>query len=262
MGETTAISWADHTFNPWIGCQKVPHSPACTHCYAEALADRWWPTERLWHGNRRRTGAANWATPRRWNRDADKFDHRPRVFCASLSDIFEDHPDVIDWRADALQLMVDTPNLDWLLLTKRAENITRMVPDAWLAHWPANIWAGVTVESDLWAHVRLPHLAVVPAPVRFVSAEPVHSLLDLTPWLQDIDWVIAGGESGRHAKPTHPDVFRSLRDQCANARVPFLFKQWGEWDAYGDRVGVRLAGKRLDHLVHEAWPTPRAEVRS
>lgn len=140
-----------------------------------------------------------------------------------------------------------TPSLDWLLLTKRPENIREMVPASWLdGLWPPRRWAGTTVEDQKRAEERIPHLLRVPAPVRFLSCEPLLGELDLYRWLwqrvhdsyhggvctipsEEISWVIAGGESGSRARPSHPDWFRGLRDQCQAAGVPFFFKQHGEW---------------------------------
>jgi protein gp37 len=126
MGENSKIEWTDHTFNPWIGCTKV--SDGCKHCYAEALMDKrygrvkWGP-----QGTRQRTSADNWRKPLQWNKQAVKEDKHYRVFCSSLADVFEDNPQLTEWRADLFNLIAETPNLDWLLLTKRPENINRMV---------------------------------------------------------------------------------------------------------------------------------------
>ncbi|MDP3457704.1 MAG: phage Gp37/Gp68 family protein [Hyphomonas sp.] len=248
MAEETRIEWADHTFNPWIGCTKV--SPACDHCYAEAQASRYWKTEGLWSGNRKRTSANNWRQPLKWNRDAaafrEKHGRAPMVFCASLADVFDNQvPE--DWRRDLWALIDATPRLTWLLLTKRPQNIRKMLPQDWMAPseqgWH-NVWFGTTVENQAEADRRIPALLSVPAAKRFLSCEPLLGPVDLTAIRRTqaecfmrpldgrfnrIDWVIAGGESGREARPSHPDWFRSLRDQCAAAGVPFLFKQWGEW---------------------------------
>lgn len=141
MSENTKIQWADHTFNPWEGCTKI--SPGCAHCYADARAQRFGQVRWGKFQPRRRTSAANWRLPVKWNRaEATKMvNHaefaaatRPRVFCASLADWLDDEVP-FEWLADLLQLIHDTPNLDWLLLTKRPEN------------WQARI-AGVMVRLD------------------------------------------------------------------------------------------------------------------
>lgn len=245
MGENTRIEWADHTFNPWIGCTKV--SPACDHCYAETLA-----TARLgvaWgsHAERRRTAPSTWRQPLAWNRRAEREGRRFRVFCASLADVFDNQASE-DWRVELWRLIRATPHLDWLLLTKRPQNIAKMLPsdldhgrgNGWQnGPWP-NVWLGTTVENQAEAYRRIPHLLAVPATIRFLSCEPLLEAIDLSSIQarsedgclfggSRIDWVIAGGESGPKARPSHPDWFRSLRDQCQGAGVPFFFKQWGEW---------------------------------
>ena len=247
MGADTKIEWADATFNPWVGCAKI--SPACTNCYAEGWAKRTGQAG-LWRGERRRTTDANWRKPIAWNRD------RPgtRVFCSSLADVFEDRADLGPWRVDLFELIQDTPNLTWMLLTKRPE-----IAAHWFRHHapPPNVWMGTTVENQTEADRRIPALLEIPARVRFLSMEPLLGPVDLHQTQGDtgcncwgpaqdgagqhnpgcaifnfppgIHWVIAGGESGPRARPSHPDWFRSLRDQCIAAGVPFHFKQWGEW---------------------------------
>src|SRR5262245_18137233 len=127
MGADSKIEWCHHTFNAFVGCTKV--SPACDHCYAEAWAKRAGHPE-LWAGERRRTSAENWKQPLKWDKAAARTGERHRVFCASLADVFDNQvPDV--WRTDLWKLIDLTPNLDWLLLTKRPQNIAKMLPDGW-----------------------------------------------------------------------------------------------------------------------------------
>ena len=269
MAENTKIEWTDHTFNPWEGCQKV--GPGCDHCYAETrnarfaggTAINWGPG-----APRRRTSASNWELPKRWNAQSDTFmaqhGRRQRVFCASLADVFDNAVDP-QWRADLFALIAATPNLDWLLLTKRIGNVRGMLAE--LAHGNdpdlslldmmplPNVWIGATITSQAEADRDIPKLLKVPARVRFLSMEPLLGPVDLTgEWLTAklgaypfkglasehrtrlvdlLDWVIVGGESGPNARPMHPDWARSLRDQCEAAGVPFLFKQWGEWASVG-----------------------------
>lgn len=256
MAENTKIEWAHHTFNPWVGCSKV--SPGCDNCYAEGWAKRggqvgWGP------GQRKRTSAANWQKPLKWDAAAKAAGERHRVFCASLADVFDNDGAITSgWHGDLWHLIARTPNLDWLLLTKRPQNIKKMLPEpygapAWGQGWP-NVWLGTTVENQAEADRRIPHLLAVPAAVRFLSCEPLLGPVVLTkidctsvdpdsrgislnaltggrksssPW--HINWVICGGESGPKARPMHPDWARSLRDQCLAADVAFHFKQWGEW---------------------------------
>ena len=257
MTENTKIEWADHTFNPWVGCQKV--GPGCDNCYAEGWAKRsglvqWGPG-----AERRVTTDATWAKPRKWNAQAEASGTRARVFCASLADVFDNAVPPF-FRKLLWSLIKDTPHLDWLLLTKRPGNIADMLPPDWgPVGWP-NVWLGCTVVNQAEADRDIPKLLAVPARVHFLSMEPLLGLVDITAWLHDshcttfpgtcicgepreehIDWVIVGGESGPKARPMHPDWARSIRDQCQAAGVPFFFKQWGEWHN-GDGFGEDLDG--------------------
>ncbi len=310
-----------YTFNPWRGCSKV--SEACRFCYAERDRSvrlhgvKWGPT-----AERRFSAAATWAQPLAWDCKHRKAKTRGRVFCASLADVFEDRPELEDLRIRLLALIALTPSLDWLLLTKRPEVMARVMNDpalyrrvvsaanVWRQAFPRrglsaipvddptigwrNLWAGTTVEDQRAADKRIPYLLRVPARVRFLSCEPLLGPVEL-PWgatldgeatdeIPGIHWVIAGGESGPGARPTPPDWFRSLRDQCAAAGVPFFFKQHGDWlpedhaDVLADRglrdtsvysaglsgvqsrmfhVGKRVAGRRLDGRTHDGMPEVR-----
>lgn len=142
-----------------------------------------------------------------------------------------------DFRERLFDLIEETPNLDWLLLTKRPENVLKMVPLPWIDHgFPANVWMGATAERQEEYDKRLPFLEEIPAKVRFLSCEPLLGPIDLgiRPSgaglkVPAIDWLISGGESGDKARPVHPDWIRSLRDQCELAKIAYHFKQWGEW---------------------------------
>lgn len=268
MAETT-IEWTKgpngekgFTFNPWIGCTKV--SPACDHCYAENLMDARMRVVQWGAGQpRKRTSARNWNDPLRWNAEAERLGVRYRVFCASLADVFDNEVPG-SWRIDLLDLINRTPRLDWLLLTKRignahgmlntaTRNLTGAAPTWWSAEaWP-NVWLGATICNQAEADRDIPKLLATPARVRFLSIEPLLGPLDLRfhifseptgnfrthagkrqmelrkPADGGLHWVIVGGESGPQARPMHPQWARNLRDQCADAGVPFLFKQWGEW---------------------------------
>lgn len=300
MAENSKIEWTDNTFNPWIGCTKV--SPACKNCYAERDFDyrygkaKWGP-----NGTRVITSDANWKKPLAWNRQAAADGVRTRVFCASLADVFEDWQGPIlssdgtilgkDYRASAgkhrltmndvrqrlFDLIDATPNLDWLLLTKRTKNIAPM----WPAYFPGgymaeagamnqegqreNAWLGTSIENQEWADKRIPELLKCRSlsPVLFLSCEPLVGPVDLGGFFSDtpgdtfdpgIDWVITGGESGPDARPCDPDWFRYLQDQCATAGVPFHFKQWGEFDEHQVRVGKKNAGRLLDGRTHDGFP--------
>lgn len=272
MGQRSAIEWTDHTFNPWWGCTKV--SPGCKHCYAETLSirhghDVWGPGK-----SRRKFGDRHWQEPLNWNRQALKQNRRARVFCASMADVFEDNADLESERQRLWNLIAETQMLDWLLLTKRPENMLRFAP--WGNPWPANVWAMVSVEDQEQAERRVPILLDVPAVVRGLSVEPLIAPVDLEPWLAHIHWVIVGGESGRSARPMHADWVRQLRQQCITANVAFFFKQWGEWapteselghtrvqvapgvngkdDHFANRTGKKAAGRLLDGRIWDELP--------
>lgn len=216
MGEFSKIEWTTHTFNPWLGCQKI--SAGCDNCYAEALMDHrlgrveWGP-----HGERRRTSEANWRKPRQWAKAAKGT--RPRVFCASLADVFDNQVPP-QWRADLWHLIEGTPELDWLLLTKRPENMAKMLP--WKKPPRRNVWLGVTAEDQAAYERRWPILEATPARVRFVSYEPALGPLDIGGTRPD--WIICGGESGPNRRPFDVEWARHLREQCRKG-VPFFMKQ-------------------------------------
>lgn len=296
MSENTKIEWTDHTFNPWEGCQKV--GPGCDHCYAETrnarfgggVAVNWGPG-----APRRRTSPANWRKPLTWNRNAAVFyaqhRRRQRVFCASLGDVF-DNAVPPAWRVDLVELIAATPNLDWLILTKRIGNAQTM--------WPAeplpNVWLGATIVNQEEAERDIAKLMATPAAVRFLSMEPLLGPVDLANagalWSdmngnvikaaasgkRGVDWVIVGGESGAGARPMHPDWARSLHDQYADSSGPYFFKQWGEYifrtdlgedvlrefegaeaplldnPAWMRRVGKKAAGRVLDSRTRDEYP--------
>ena len=178
-------------------------------------------------GERVKTSAKYWQEPIKWNKEGATLDYRQRVFAASLADVFEDNAQIAmeSWRVDLFKLIIDTPNLDWLLLTKRTEKIISMV--IWNApgcKLPDNVWLGASVENKSRAH-RAKELAQVPAKVRFLSVEPMLEKITLP--LDGIHWVICGGESGNKARPFEWDWARDLREQCKVAGVAFWMKQGG-----------------------------------
>lgn len=230
MGKNSHIEWTHHTFNPWWGCKKV--SPACDNCYAELWARRM--GHQLWGTDspRRFFTDSHWREPFTWNEEARLTGHRQRVFCASMADVFERRSDLNSQRERLWQLIESTPHLDWLLLTKRPQNVARFVP--WGTNWPLNVWLGTSVENQAIAEKRLPFLLRSPATIRFLSCEPLLGPLNLREWFRrdgfyPIDWIIAGGESGAASRPMHPDWISSLLHQCHDFEVPFHFKQWGQW---------------------------------
>lgn len=289
MAANSKIEWTQHTFNPWIGCTKM-HA-GCTHCYAEADQDirrgraKWGP-----HGTRSRTSDANWREPLKWNRAAEKAGERHRVFCASLADVFEDWDGPIiaggkqpvylgkdgrasrgpadrmtmdDMRRDLFALIDATPHLDWLLLTKRPENVRRMwaisvhevtrsgVHEGFLEQtYRPNVWLGTSISDQPTAEdwiLRLLECRDL-APVLFLSAEPLIGPIDFDdlPFpvfaydayedclnksgrvrVSAIDWVIVGGESGPHARTCDREWIQGIIDQCSEAGVPCFVKQLG-----------------------------------
>lgn len=344
MGSNTKIEWATHTFNPW-------REKDDTRIMAAESA---WKEPLKWDREAK-------AAMEQWRADSYGFPFnppypkppRPRVFCASMADVFEDwagpisshdgrwivrpyldsesgpenwqleYPEIFkvdpqgwklltmaDVRRRLFALIEATPNLRWLLLTKRPQNVSgcngmpTMLPLKWIANnganFPQNVWLGTTVENQQTADERIPHLLRAPARVRFLSCEPLLGPVDLSRfhigWLRctvcgearDPDteeplgtrwncgeceadrslviegrflhWVIAGGESGPHARPSHPNWFRSLRDQCVAAGVPFFFKQWGEW-APPDQVAESVFSNRPRFEAYEfpGLPVPMAE---
>jgi protein gp37 len=287
MGETTNISWCDHTHNHWIGCMKV--SPACDGCYAEAMMDlRYgrveWGAPGKGVGTRSLTSEANRRKPLLWNKKAAEAGTRPFVFCSSLADVF-DNAVPTAWRTDLFELIYATPRLVWLLLTKRPQNIVRMYGAAFDRPWPRNAAIGTTVEDQKRADANIP--ALINAKVElspafaFLSCEPLLGPINLDEVIPSpvmwspihgvdhtLDWIITGGETdqGSHkARPPDPRWFRSLRDQAAAAGIPFHHKQNGEFipDDPGARhtamchVGKKAAGRLLDGVLHDARPAVR-----
>ena len=258
------IEWTTHTFNPWIGCAKV--SPGCAHCYAETLMDARYGRAKWGKGNpRSRTSAENWKQPKRWDSEASKLGKRHRVFCASLADWLDDAVP-IEWLADLLKLIHDTPNLDWLQLTKRPENFKsrlRLAAEAcaigtWIRDWldgnaPANVWLGVSVEDQIRAEERIPTLIETDAAVKFLSVEPLLGAVDLSYWLTEsivpqLQWIIVGGESGPGARTMKEEWVKKIRAECEAAGVAFFFKQWGGVDKHA-------TGRVLDGRTFDAVPS-------
>ena len=248
MGSQTGIAWTDHTSNPWRGCTKV--SAGCANCYAEKMSHRnpavlgeWGPA-----GRRVMAAPSYWRLPVQWDAAAKRDGVRRRVFCASLADVFEDRPELEAPRRSLFAAIAATPNLDWLLLTKRPENITRLMPEAGLP----NVWLGVSVEDQATADARIPILLDTPAAGLFVSYEPALGKVSFdrlaTGELGRLDalrgyyfvdgrnepistprlnWLIVGGESGPKARPFDVAWARSVVAQCKAAGVACFVKQLG-----------------------------------
>jgi protein gp37 len=256
MGEKTAISWTDHTFNPWWGCARV--SPGCEHCYAEAWAGRTGYSgvklPLLWGVNedRRFFGDKHWAEPLKWDvasrkaMDADDTVCPRRVFCASMADVFEVHEGLDETRQRLWNLIDDTPHLDWLLLTKRPQNIEALAPQSWGTEVPSNVWLGVTAEDQKRAEERIEHLRRWPATVRFVSYEPALEFVSFRRWEAILSWIIVGGESGPRARPFDPAWAASTLSELAGWRCgggSVLVKQLGSvWAKSEPRIKRQAHG--------------------
>jgi protein gp37 len=246
MADNSSIEWTQSTWNPTTGCDRV--SPGCDNCYALKLAGR---LKRMGQpryqvdGNEKTSGPGFGVTlhpesldvPRRWNRPR-------RIFVNSMSDLF--HAKVpLDYIRDVFTVMEETPQHTYQILTKRSLRLARTAEKL---SWPANVWMGVSVETQAQLK-RIDHLRSVPAAVRFISAEPLLGPLtgiDLT----DIHWLIAGGESGHHARPVDQCWVRELRDVATAADVAFFFKQWGGRTP-------KAGGRTLDGREWSEYPASR-----
>lgn len=234
LSENSKIEWTDNTFNPWVGCTKI--SPACDFCYAEGWAKRTGQSD-LWHGDRRRTSTANWRQPLKWDKEARRTGYAPWVFCASLADVF-DNEIPLAWREDLWQLISNTPSLRWQLLTKRIGNVAKMLPEWWAnGRLMRHVGVMATIANQEEAERDIPKLLALKAQRGIawigISYEPALGPLDLyrvvDGGVAELDWVVAGGESGPKARPAASEWFRDVRDQCSEMGIAFLFKQWGEW---------------------------------
>ncbi len=278
MGADTGISWADDTFNPWWGCTRV--SPGCEKCYAEQLATvrRKLP---IWgvDAERKAMSDQHWKLPAKWNREAEHMGIRRRVFCASMADVFETPPErntqawgvMNDARNRLWAAIYATPMLDWLLLTKRPENVATIAPFG--TRWPPNVWLGTTVE-DRPRLSRIEHLRAIPAQRRFVSYEPALEGVDYRGHLEGVDWLIIGGESGSNARPFDVAWARDAIAAAREAKVAPFMKQLGTaprfatndrmfWDkgSHAKKWDV-LAEWPADIRVQE-WPrSPAADASS
>ena len=282
MAKNTKIEWAHHTFNPWIGCTKI--SPGCEHCYAEAWAKR---TNLVKWGNaqpRHKTSETNWKQPLKWDKEAQCLGIRYRVFCASLADVFDNEVPP-EWREELFKLIADTPNLDWLIVTKRIGNVDSMIKSF---NKPClfyeRIWLLATICNQQEADRDIPKLLKLPFGIRGLSMEPLLGPVEISQWLkprsqtnQDgyhgdhapgwttdtntLDWIIVGGESGPHARPMQHQWVTDLRDECQTKHILFFFKQWGEYGYLlqedrmsNHRIGKKLSGRELDGKHHDEFP--------
>lgn len=251
MGETTEISWAHATFNPWAGCTKV--SPACDNCYAEKDTHRRQFVDWGKDAVRRRTTIGYWNQLEKWNRTAQKDGIRRRVFIGSWCDIMEENPQLTSIRADLWPRLERCEYLDLMLLTKRPQNFRRFLPRHWIDNPLPNVWGMTTVESSEY-NWRIDALRNTPFAVRGLSMEPLLGPpkgLDL----RGINWIIVGGESQHGARPMQIEWVREIRDICISCQIPFHFKQWGEHDANLIHIGKKKAGCELDGREWKEFPS-------
>lgn len=215
MGDKSAIEWTQATWNPVTGCTKA--SPGCAHCYAEAI------TLRFKQGGPFLPGMATiklhrerLILPLKWK--------RPRyIFVNSMSDLF--HEEVpLDFIQEVFEVMHKASQHTFQILTKRHNRLKEIVPHL---PFPDNVWVGVSVENQYWADERVPCLLQVPAAIRFLSCEPLLKPVSLSKYINDIQWVIVGGESGPKARPIDAEWVRAIRNECVHFGAPFFFKQWG-----------------------------------
>ncbi len=225
----TAIEWTDKTWNPTVGCNKV--SPGCKNCYAEALTKRFY--KQYPNGFEFSVHPQRLDEPRRWRKPS-------RVFVNSMSDLFHEQMP-FSFLEEVFLVMEQCPQHVFQILTKRHERLVDLAPEL---NWPTNVWMGVSVENQDYAH-RVDFLRQVPAAVRFLSCEPLLGPLDLN--LADIHWVIVGGESGHGHRPIETDWVRDIRDQARTADVAFFFKQWGG-------VRPKARGRTLDDRNYDEMP--------
>lgn len=231
---STAIEWTDKTWNPTTGCNKV--SPGCKHCYAETITKRFhtnFPNGFKFTLHPERLGE-----PLKWRKPS-------RVFVNSMSDLFHEQMP-ISFLTQIFEVMRKADHHIFQILTKRHERLAELAP---LLPWPDNVWMGVSVENQKYAH-RIDYLRQVPAKVRFLSCEPLLGPLELN--LTDIHWVITGGESGPKHRPIKEEWVRSIRDKCQEEKIAFFHKQWG-----GARP--KSNGRLLDGVLHDAMPISHSE---
>ncbi len=233
MSDNSKIEWTDATWNPVTGCNKV--SPGCKHCYALTFAERWRGIPghhfeqgfdlRLWPERLRLPMA--WKTPR-------------RIFVNSMSDLFHERVP-LEFIKLVFETMIACPQHQFQVLTKRPEQVLRVCDSV---DWPENVWMGVSIENEKYAFPST-LLQQVPATVRFLSVEPLLGPIPALP-LDDIHWVIVGGESGPGARPMLREWVEEVRRQCRQADVPFFFKQWGGVRKHA--TGRKLNGRTFDEM--------------
>jgi protein gp37 len=249
VGENSKIPWTHHTFNGWWGCVEV--SPACDNCYARSLSERWgfdvWGKDKP----RRFFGDKHWNEPLKWDRKAREAGRRDRVFAYSMADLFEDRRDLDPWRERQWRLVEATPNLDWMLLTKREDCLERMLPERWLKNPLPNVWLGTTAENERRAKERIPALLKVPAAVHWLSAQPLLGPINLMGWLME------GSDPGHCGACGHGHGFMrcpnygGIAADCDRCKCPGFKRKWFGlgWVIVGGESGA--GARRMD----PSWAT-------
>jgi protein gp37 len=234
MATKSAIEWTESTWNPVTGCTKI--SSGCLNCYAERMALRLKAMGQKNYRNGFKVTCHQHTlnVPLQWKKSQV-------VFVNSMSDLFhEDVPD--DFILDIFSTMRQAQQHQYQILTKRAERLTQLSPEL---PWRENIWMGVTVETEAYKY-RIDYLRYTGAKIKFLSLEPLlGDLGELN--LDEIDWVIVGGESGPGARPIEIGWVRNIREQCLAQNVPFFFKQWGG-------INKKKAGRLLDGKTWNEMP--------
>lgn len=247
MSDQSTIEWTDSTWNPVTGCTKV--SPGCKNCYAETFAERWRgiPGHPYEQGFDLKLWPERLKLPLTWKESR-------MIFVNSMSDLFhKDVPD--DFIGQVFEVMLKAKHHTFQVLTKRSERMMQWVRENFKdAKVPPHIWLGASVENQdyVW---RIMYLQQTPAEIRFLSIEPLLGPVNLKASnFKGIHWVIVGGESGHKARPMNPNWARNVREQCKRLEVAFFFKQWGTFNADGERVGKKAAGRVLDGKTWDAMP--------
>lgn len=260
MGETTGISWATHTFNPWWGCVEVGGSPACgptagykgAPCYAKVWDARTGGNHWGADADRRFFSDKHWGEPLKWNKAAEKAGVSARVFCMSMGDWAEGRPDQRGQLERLWDLIDATPWLDWMMLTKRPQLIPTLYPQEWQRNPLKNVWMGTTTETQFWLDNRWEFLKRINAVVHWLSIEPMFERIVLPADFLALGrhgWVITGGQSGGAAVPMHPDWPRAIRDQCVSAGVAYHHKQNGEWSHKSNFASFPEWDKAASHAL-------------
>lgn len=229
----SSIEWTEMTWNPVTGCTKI--SAGCKYCYAEVMAKRLQAmgVEKYKDAFKLRMHEDALQIPYTWKK-------QKIVFVNSMSDLF--HKDVpIEFIKSVFKVMNENPQHTFQVLTKRADRLLRVHREL---NWTHNIWMGVSVEDERVMN-RIDLLSQINARTKFLSCEPLIGALPNMN-LQNIDWVIVGGESGRKARPMDEDWVLDIMDQCKQANVAFFFKQWGGTNK--KKTGRLLNGRTYDEM--------------